>query len=134
MVVLDTSVVIDALHGNSRVIDAINAYVEDGKLSITVLNQYELQRGLVPQDEEEKERLHEFLSAMVIHGFGEKEIDYSAEIYMKLKERGKLINELDIIIAGIALANKQRLLTLDRDFRFIKAASPLWNTQIILIK
>ena len=42
MVVLDTSVVIDALHGNSRVIDAINAYVEDGKLSITVLIQYEL--------------------------------------------------------------------------------------------
>jgi tRNA(fMet)-specific endonuclease VapC len=134
MVVLDTNIVIDALHGNNAVIDEINTYVGDGKLSITVINKYELLRGLSTLQDEERARLHEFLSSLVIHALGEKEISYSTEIYWKLKELGKLINELDIIIAGISLSNGERLLTNDQDFRFIKSSSPNWDSQIILLK
>ncbi|MBX8644886.1 MAG: type II toxin-antitoxin system VapC family toxin [Thermoplasmata archaeon] len=134
MVVLDTNVVIDSLHGDSRVIDAIDTYSEGGKLSITVVNQYELLRGLIPEDEQGNERLREFLSSLIIHTLGEKEINCSAEIYQKLKERGKHVNELDIIIAGIAISNSERLLTSDKDFRSIKSSSPVWDRQIILLK
>ena len=134
MVVLDTNIVIDALHGKTAVIDEINAHVGDGKLSLTVINQYELLRGLVPDKGEERERLLEFLSSLVVHGFSEKEINYSTEIYSELKERGKLINELDIMIAGISLANNEKLLTRDNDFRFVKSVSHNWDDQIILIK
>lgn len=134
MVVLDTNIVIDALHGNKTVIDEINTFVGDGKLAITAINRYELLRGLIPGEEEEKARLQEFLSSLVIHALGEKEINYSTEIYWKLKERGKLINELDIIIAGISLANNEMLLTNDKDFRSIKSSSHNWDSQIILLK
>ena len=134
MVVLDTNVAINVLHGDSGVIDAINTYSEGSKLSITVVNQYELLRELITEGEQGRERLREFLSALIIHTLGEKEINCSAEIYQKLKERGKHVNEPDIIIAGIAMSNSERLLTSDRDFRPIKSSSPVWDRQIILLK
>jgi len=33
-----------------------------------------------------------------------------------LAQKGRMINELDLIIAGIALANNETLITKDRDF------------------
>ncbi|MCL5252705.1 MAG: PIN domain-containing protein [Candidatus Thermoplasmatota archaeon] len=134
MVVLETNVAIDALHGDNRVIEAVDTYAEGSKLSITVVNNYELLRGLIPEDEQGNQSLREFLSALIIHTLGEKEINCSAEIYQKLKERGKHVNELDIIIAGIAIGNSERLLTSDKDFRSIKSSSPVWDRQIILLK
>lgn len=81
-----------------------------------------------------EERLREFLSALVIHRLCEKEINCSAETYQKLKERGKHVSVLDIIIAGITMSNRERLLRSDKDFRLIKSSSPVWDSQIILLK
>ena len=36
--------------------------------------------------------------------------------YKKLKTKGKIVNELDILIAGIAVANNETLITEDKDF------------------
>jgi predicted nucleic acid-binding protein len=41
----------------------------------------------------------------------------SAQIYKRLKEKGGLIGENDIIIAGICLANREVLVTSDKDFK-----------------
>ncbi len=43
----------------------------------------------------------------------------SAEIYRKLKNSGNLLNENDILIAGIALRNDNKFITLDLDFNII---------------
>lgn len=40
----------------------------------------------------------------------------AVKMYKHLSEKGKLINELDIIIAGIASANKETFITKDKDF------------------
>ena len=40
----------------------------------------------------------------------------AAEIFNRLKEKGKLINENDMLIAAIAMANKETLITGDKDF------------------
>ena len=44
----------------------------------------------------------------------------SAEIFRKLRSSGDLINENDILIAGIALKNNNKFITLDSDFNKIK--------------
>jgi len=44
-------------------------------------------------------------------------------LFGKLKESGKLINENDLLIAGIVLANNEVLLTRDRKFGNINDAS-----------
>ncbi|WP_375379271.1 PIN domain-containing protein [Ferroplasma sp.] len=40
----------------------------------------------------------------------------SAEIFKMLRSSGNLINENDILIAGIALQNNNKFITLDSDF------------------
>ena len=40
----------------------------------------------------------------------------SAKIYRRLRNSGNLINENDILIAGIALNNDNKFITLDSDF------------------
>jgi predicted nucleic acid-binding protein len=50
------------------------------------------------------------------------------KIYEKLKTKGCLINEFDMIIAGIAAANDEILITRDQDF------SKLESPKIIILR
>ncbi len=40
----------------------------------------------------------------------------AVNLYSKLKEKGKKVNELDVLIAGVAAANNELLITRDKDF------------------
>ncbi|MEM3384414.1 MAG: hypothetical protein QW738_05480 [Nitrososphaeria archaeon] len=41
-------------------------------------------------------------------------------IWAKLKEKGMIVNEADILIVSICIGNKEKLLTLDKDYDKIK--------------
>jgi predicted nucleic acid-binding protein len=56
------------------------------------------------------------LERFVILDFGDDALDETVKVYKNLREKGKLINELDIMIAGIAAANNKTLITKDKDF------------------
>ncbi|QGR18510.1 PIN domain-containing protein [Sulfurisphaera ohwakuensis] len=43
-----------------------------------------------------------------------------ANIYYELKNKGKLISDLDLIIASTAKACHEKLITKDRDFLLVK--------------
>lgn len=58
----------------------------------------------------------ELLKKFIILDFGEDAANEAVKAYQQLSEKGKMINELDIIIAGIAAANNQTLITKDKDF------------------
>ena len=117
MVILDTNILIDALSGEHKAINAIKAYGYTENVAITILNKYELIRG---KKFFEQHMLEELLSNLNVYGLNDVEIGISAEIYRNLKERGKLIDEFDILIAGIAIANNEKLVTSDTDFKEIK--------------
>lgn len=117
MVILDTNILIDALSGEHKAINAIKAYRYTENVAITILNKYELIRG---KKFFEQHMLEELLSNLNVYGLNDVEIGISAEIYRNLKERGKLIDEFDILIAGIAIANNEKLVTSDTDFKEIK--------------
>jgi predicted nucleic acid-binding protein len=113
LTVFDTNIVIDYLKGSKKAIEIINKYSSEG-IALTFINEYELLRyGEIEQIENVFETL---ISKIKVYHTTDDAAIRSAQIYKKLKEKGKLIGENDILIAGICLANKETLITNDNDF------------------
>lgn len=114
MTVFDTNIVIDYLKGSKKAIDTINKYSPDG-IALTFINEYELLRyGEVEQIENVFETL---ISKVKVYHTTDEAAIKAAQIYKKLKGKGTLIGENDILIAGVCLANKETLVTNDNDFK-----------------
>ena len=124
MVVLDTSIVIDYLKGEREAVEAVEKFSK-AKFSITFITEYELlkYRGAAV-----KKVLNELLTKFIIYHSDDKSAVIAAEIYKNLEDAGELINENDILIAGICLSRNDVLLTKDRDFENIN------HKNIIVIK
>ncbi len=69
----------------------------------------------------------ELLGKFVIYDFQENSVLEVEKIYKRLSEKGKMVNELDLIIAGIAVTNNQTPITKDKDF------SKLEENRIIIL-
>lgn len=117
MVILDTNLLIDALAGRKAAVDVIEAYKGTEGASITVFSKYELLRG---SKFSEQGMIEDFVDKFNVYGLGDKEIEAAVSIYRKLKSGGRIIDELDIMIAGIAVANSEKLVTNDKDFIAVK--------------
>ena len=115
MIVLDTSVLIDALTGPRRSAPALRRAIEQGeRLLLPSLVLYEWLRGpRVPQELAAQEAL--FPSTLAL-AFGPAEAARAAQLYVALpRGRGR---EIDLAIAACALKLGARLWTLNpRDFR-----------------
>lgn len=115
MIVLDTSVLIDALTGPRRSAPALrNAIAQGERLLVPSLVLYEWLRG--PRRPEEIAAQEALFPASVALPFGPTEAARAAQIYLKLpRGRGR---EIDIAIAACAMTLGARLWTLNsRDFR-----------------
>ncbi|MDE1850736.1 MAG: PIN domain-containing protein [Candidatus Micrarchaeota archaeon] len=116
MVVLDTSILIHYLHGNERIVSIVDSYLSSEKVSITCINEYELLKGSNLAD---LELLNGFIATFNVYWMTPRSVEFASGIYKKLKGRGKLIDDADILIAGITFANGEILLTSDKDFEQI---------------
>jgi len=116
MVVLDTSAVIEILRGSKK-----GAQIEDAigheKVFITAFTVHEIMMGV---KETEIYKTQGFLSSVEILVFDFSSAMASSQIERGLIKKGKKIEESDIFIAGICLANNLGLITLDNDFIEIK--------------
>ncbi len=113
MVCFDTSILIDYLKGDEGIVELIKAYAKDEKISTTAITEYEL---LKHPDRIKRDVAMELISSMEVHSFDTDAAVESAKIYQDLKARGKMINENDILIAGISESNKELLITRDTGF------------------
>ncbi len=116
MVLLDTDVVIDFLHGDKRIVDAVKEYSIGEGIAITSITLYEL---LKAENEKSLRLVHDFMNDAEIYGLGAKEAIETSKVFKTLKKKGKPIGENDTMIAGIALSNDQTLITEDGDFENI---------------
>ena len=124
MIILDTSIVIEYLKGNDKIIEVVNKYSRDSTTGITYISLYEL----LKYSNKQKSAMNELIGTIKVVYPDETSASRSAEIFRKLKNSGNLINENDILIAGIALKNDNKFITLDSDFSMIK------NTNIIVLE
>ena len=110
---LDSSIIIEILRSNQTVIDnMINAVGAKNKIAICSIVYYEVMRGYDKDKNRKKvEVFNSLCNDAVQFDFKDKAIDIAADIYRYLSKRGQKIEDADIFIAAITLANDAILIT-----------------------
>lgn len=106
-VLLDTDI-ISLLQRRHEIVaqHAADYLISFGKLFFTELSWYEVIRGYRAVGAQRQLQAFEvFCRNCNIFPLGRKSLDSAANIYADLRQRGELIGEVDILIAGIAIAN-----------------------------
>jgi len=108
---LDTDILIHFMRGNKEVMKKIAANLDN--ISTTYLNVCELFKGaeFSKAPEEEKKLIDEMMKDMIILDLSVQSAKIYANDYAKLKERGKMIEEFDILISAITKSNNYILVT-----------------------
>lgn len=120
MVCLDTSILIDYLKGEAGIVALVASYAKEGKLSTTAITEYEL---LKHQDKIKRELSEELLSTMKIYSLDRDAAKEASSLYQNLKGKGKIVNENDILIAGIAFSNNESIITRDQGFKYLEESN-----------
>lgn len=124
MIVLDTSFLIDYLRGVEATYDLTD---EENEVAITAITYHEIMVGLKRKRSKREEKFFRRLfSEVKILPFDTKAAEESSSIAARLMAIGKEINALDILIAGIAIANgADRIITRDTDFKEVAKISDI---------
>jgi tRNA(fMet)-specific endonuclease VapC len=122
LTIIDTSVMVAFLKGLPDAVDKIDELTKNGNVSITTITYYELLKGasLSSMRQENLSEITKAIANIIVVDLSLEACAEAAEIYRELKEEGRLIGEFDIIIAAIARANHETLLTSDKQFKCIK--------------
>ena len=109
---LDTNICVYFLNKNVKIVDKI-ASVSADDLAISCFNLTELLFGAYNSEYVDKnlERVRYIEKTIEVMPFDRKAIDNFAMIKAELKKQGKLIDDLDIPIAAVALSNEMILVT-----------------------
>ena len=107
---LDTNIVSFYLKGfeglKQKILDNIDL------LSISIISYYEIVSGLQSIDANKRiSEFEKFCELIDIINLDKASISASCKIYASLKKSGKLIDDIDILIAGIASSNNLVMVT-----------------------
>ena len=108
MTFLDTSVIIDFLAGDQKIVALIKEILGKEDVKTTTINEYELLRHRTKIRKQAAER---FLSGAIVCSFDREAAKKAAMLFEELQDGGRMINENDLLIAGISLSHDEVLLT-----------------------
>ena len=110
---IDTDILSMFLRGNPKLKVNIETYLSQFQtIHISILTYYEIMSGLRHKNAKRQlESFWEFCGNVSIIPISQESADESANIYAKLKKTGKIIDDIDILIAGICLENRFVLVT-----------------------
>ena len=116
---LDTDIIIDFFRGNALMIEKIQKLSEFNELFLTVISLCEIFRGIYSYSkgkEQEKELgdIDVFLQRVNILSLDINSSREFGKISAELKRRGKMTQELDLMIASIAKSNNTIIVTRNR--------------------
>ena len=82
------------------------------EVDISIISHYEITGGLLAKDAKNQLKVYTiFISQNNIVPLTNKSVEISAELYGKLRRTGKIIDNIDLLIAGIAIENEMTLIT-----------------------
>lgn len=111
---LDTNIISYYLKGIESLKDKISSNID--LLSISIISYYEIVSGLQSIDATKRiTEFEKFCELIDIINLDKASILASCKIYASLKKSGKLIDDIDILIAGIALSNNLVMVTDNTD-------------------
>jgi predicted nucleic acid-binding protein len=110
--ILDSDILIYFLKGEKEVIEKVLSLQND-ELYITIINYTELLYGIYNSNKisQNREKILPFLDNFKILQFDKNASEIFAKLKTKLKKQGKIIADMDIMIASIAISNKAILYT-----------------------
>jgi predicted nucleic acid-binding protein len=122
MMVLDTTILIDALHRKEAALRKIVELEETKEtLCTTQINVLELYKGayLPTKSNENIQKVKKLLDALVVLGIDEDIYELFAALSAELKSRGESINDFDELIAAITMTNEAAIVSNDNHFKRI---------------
>jgi tRNA(fMet)-specific endonuclease VapC len=122
LTIIDTNVMIPFLKGAHEAVNKVNEVSNLGDISIAIVTAYELLKGarLSSKPQENLEDVKKAISCMQVLDFSSEACEEASVIFCELKKTGKMISELDILIAAIAKTNGEAILTRDQHFKSVK--------------
>lgn len=101
----------------NKVVSRFREYLKQyKKVNLSIITCYEILSGLKHRDAlRQLDLFREFAQQNIILPLTEDSIFISADLYAGLRKVGKLIDDIDILIAGVALSNNLALVTHNED-------------------
>lgn len=113
LTVVDTDILSMFFRGHEKVVERFDEYLDMyDRINISIITYYEIMSGLKYRDAQKQlGEFQRFLEYVQILPLTVTSIDASADIYAKLRRRGDLIDDIDILIAGVAIVNEMVIAT-----------------------
>lgn len=131
-VMVDTDILSMFFKNNRSVVLHFKEYLKQyDKINLSIITYYEIASGLKHRDAlKQLDFFLEFAKNNAILPLTEDAAMISADLYVHLRTTGKPIDDIDILIAGIALSNNLALVTHNKDhFKRIGGLED-WNEEL----
>lgn len=111
--ILDTDIFSYYLKNEPRVVRNLSQALEnESDIGITILTHYEILSGLKFKFSNKLLKPYKaFQKDLWIYPLTEKSIEISSDIYSSLRKKGNPLDDMDILIAGVAIENKKIFVT-----------------------
>jgi tRNA(fMet)-specific endonuclease VapC len=110
---IDTDILSLFFRNHPKVVANFTTYLNNySYLNISIITYYEILSGLKHRDSQNKlTNFLEFISYHQVFPLTQESVSKSAEIYAQLRQKGTPIDDIDLLIAGVAIANNLVLIT-----------------------
>ncbi len=122
MLVFDTTILIDALHGDEAALRKIMELEEMGRsICTTQINVLELYKGAYfsPRSKESLSKVEKLLDAFLVLPIDRDTYESFAALSAELKSQGRSIGDFDELIAAITMTNGAAIVSRDHHFLHI---------------
>ncbi len=110
---IDTDILSMFFRGTPKVVAQFGSYLANYRnINISIVTYYEILSGLKHRDAQKQLSLFiEFATRSNVLPLTERSVSLSAEIYANLRFNGTPVDDIDLLIAGVAIANDLILIT-----------------------
>jgi len=110
---IDTDILSYYFKGESNVVRNFEKYLESFEImELSIITYYEIMSGLEAKNAfKQLETFEEFAKDNIVIPLTENSCKISAELYSNLRKKGELIDDIDLLIAGIAIENEMTIVT-----------------------
>jgi tRNA(fMet)-specific endonuclease VapC len=112
-VLIDTDILSYYFKGNPIVIKRFESYLDFfDSIEISLITYYEISSGLLAKNATNQLQIFErFVDENKVIPLTEKSSKISAELYATLRQSGNIVDDIDLLIAGVAIENELVLVT-----------------------
>jgi len=110
---IDTDILSYYFKGDDEVVKSFEKYLNDyGVVEISTITYYEITGGLLARNALKQLAVFEdFISGNVVLPVTEKSAKISAQLYPELRLKGNSLDDIDLLIAGVAIENDMIVVT-----------------------